>query len=197
MKEALIIFQKNRVPGKVKTRLAATIGNDNALMVYEVLVAKAHENARAINRPVYLYFSDELEAQESWPSCILRVQDQRDLGMRMMCAMREVLEEGFEKVVLVGTDCYELTPEILESAFLQLNTSDYVLGPALDGGYYLIGGKRTDDSVFLDKVWSTATVCQEAIDAIQQLGLKVACVATLSDVDVEADLGELKALIHS
>lgn len=191
MKKALIIFQKNRAIGKVKTRLAATIGDENAMRVYNALVDKTHENAVAVVADKFLYFSDTLENEDRWNDYQLRIQHLGDLGERMFSALRETLAGGYDKVVIIGTDCFELTAQHIENAFVALSGSDYVIGPAFDGGYYLIGGNRADDALFLNKEWSTATVCDEAIATINSIGKSVFLIDFLNDVDVEADLGTL------
>ncbi len=193
--KAILIFQKNRELGKVKTRLAATIGDENALLIYNKLVDKAHENVASLDADKFIFFSDRLENDARWNGYQQRVQFNGDLGERMHFALKEILELGYEQAVLIGTDCYELDSSILVDAFSALETHDYVLGPANDGGYYLIGGVRTDETVFLNKEWSTERVAVEALESIEAIGCSVYCINHLNDVDVEADLGELKSFL--
>lgn len=195
MKRALIIFQKNAVLGKVKTRLAATIGDENAMTIYKVLVGHTHQIVSSVKADKYLYFSDQIESNELWNQLELRVQLPLDLGARMHSAITELLSEGYEQVVVIGTDCYALTPKIVSQAFEGLNSAEYVIGPALDGGYYLIGCTRADESVFLNKEWSTETVFKEAQESIDTLGVRLHILQPLSDVDEEKDLGTLHAFI--
>lgn len=194
-KQAILIFQKNRELGKVKTRLAATIGDENALLIYNKLVDKAHENVLQLQADKFIFFSDHTENDPRWNGYQQRVQHPGDLGERMHFALQEVLEMGYLQAVLIGTDCYELNSTILEDAFTALETHDYVLGPANDGGYYLIGGVRTDEAVFLNKTWSTDRVAIEALESIAEIGCSVYCINHLNDVDVEADLGELNSFL--
>jgi uncharacterized protein len=191
-KRALIIFQKNRELGTVKTRLAATIGDEEALTIYEALLDTVHRNLQHWIGDRFLYFSDYLENDQRWKNSELRIQQASDLGIRMQCALNEVLNSGYSKAVLIGTDCPEITMEIVENAFQSLDETDYVIGPASDGGYYLIGTKATDHLVFQGKKWSTDTVCAEAICSIEQLGKTVTLVKQLNDIDTEEDLKWLK-----
>jgi uncharacterized protein len=195
MKNALIIFQKNAERGKVKTRLAATVGDENALRIYAVLVDNTHELIKSIVAKKYLFFSDFLEKEEKWSQYDKKLQKGSDLGLRMFNAITEVKAEGAERIVVIGTDCYDLSVAILEQAFDALEKNDYCIGPALDGGYYLIGTTQPDEVVFLNKKWSTETVCEEAQDSILKVGKKLAVLPMLSDVDCEEDLKSLRELL--
>lgn len=192
MKKALIIFQKNSELGKVKTRLAATIGDENALKIYNVLVDHTHLLVSKIRAKNYLFFSNFIENDEKWNKYERKVQNGEDLGLRMFNAISEVKKEGAEQIVVLGTDCYELTAEIINEAFDKLENNDYCIGPALDGGYYLIGTKNPDSEVFLGKEWSTETVFREAKQSVQDIGKKLAILEGLSDVDYEEDLKTLR-----
>lgn len=196
MDRALIIFQKNPELGKVKTRLAETIGKQNALLIYTVLVEHTHQIVCQIDAKKYLYFSNYVENNLKSLNYTLKVQNGQDLGERMLNAISEVIQEGAKQVVLLGTDCYELTHEIIENAFHMLETNDYCIGPAVDGGYYLIGTTFPDGVVFLGKQWSTETVMEEAKKSIQNLGKKMALLETLSDVDYEVDLKSLRIFLQ-
>lgn len=193
---ALIIFQKNKDLGKVKTRLAATVGPENAMRVYSELVRHTHQVALQVQAKRFLYFSDEVREEEAFTTAELRIQKKTDLGERMLRAIQEVMREGFERVVVIGTDCYQLSPTRIDEAFNRLRFSDYVLGPALDGGYYLIGCSETHDSVFLNKEWSTETVFIEAVQSILENKATVSTLVPLSDVDTDKDLGTLSAFIQ-
>ena len=109
------------------------------------------------------------------------------LGERMEQAFRQAFEAGAKKVVIIGSDCPELTGEMLQRAFDQLDEADYVLGPAPDGGYYLLGMKELESSVFHDIEWSTETVRAQTLEKIQAAGKSYALLPVLSDVDTEED----------
>jgi len=195
MKNALIIFQKNPELGKVKTRLALTIGDENALKIYTVLVNHTHKLASQIIAKKYLFFSNFQENDQKWSDYSLKTQKGGDLGLRMFNAISEVKKEGAERIVVLGTDCYELTKDIISDAFEKLENNDYCIGPALDGGYYLIGTTNPDENVFLGKEWSTETVFREAEKSIQKIGKKLAILEVLSDVDHEEDLKDLRKFL--
>jgi hypothetical protein len=191
MSNALIIFQKNPQLGKVKTRLAGTVGDENALKIYTILVDHTHSVVDAILAKKYLFFSNFIENDEKWSKYDRKVQKGDDLGLRMYNAISEVKAEGAQRIVVLGTDCYELTSELINEAFVALDSNDYCIGPALDGGYYLIGTTGADSEVFLGKEWSTETVFDEAKNSIESINKKLHVLEVLSDVDYEEDLKTL------
>ncbi|MEM7163474.1 MAG: TIGR04282 family arsenosugar biosynthesis glycosyltransferase [Bacteroidota bacterium] len=153
----LIIFAKKPEMGMVKTRLAKSIGDENALKVYLKLLEHTHQIADRVNASKKVYFNkvssiDLLDYYKFQKE----VQIGEDLGQKMRNAFLENFE--FEKIVLIGSDCIELNEDIIEDAFLALDDHDCVLGPAKDGGYYLIGsrGERLLP-VFNDKEWAVGT----------------------------------------
>ena len=186
-KTALIIFQKNRILGHVKTRLAATIGDEKAIEVYEQLLDKTYQEVKKLSFPSFVYFSESIEEDSRWNTYELKTQFQGDLGERMFYALKEIKALGFEHLILIGTDCYELEAMHLEEANLHLQQTDYVLGPACDGGYYLIACKEPDCELFLDKTWSTETVLQEALVSISSISKHYSLLAKLNDIDTEED----------
>jgi uncharacterized protein len=192
MKKAIIIFQKNLELGKVKTRLAATVGDENALKIYTILVNHTHAEIQKTEAYKFLFFSNYLDEDVKWSHCNLHEQEGNDLGLRMFNAINKVKAMGVESIVVIGTDCYEFTSKHLNDAFLALESNDYCIGPAIDGGYYLIGTNRADEEVFLNKEWSTATVFEEAKANIKAIGKSVGILEILPDVDYEEDLKTLR-----
>lgn len=196
---ALIIFIKNPQLGKVKTRLAATVGNEKALEIYHILMAHTQQITHDLGVEKYLYYSDFVDINDIWENEIYHklVQFQnQDLGLKMAFAFRGALQENHQKVLIVGSDCLELTNEIINDAYLELTDNEVVIGPAYDGGYYLIGfdfqklGEYCGEvlrQIFLDKQWSHSNVCKEAIEACENLKLRYAKLPTLTDVDEEKD----------
>ncbi|MFT5581787.1 MAG: rSAM/selenodomain-associated transferase 1 [Psychromonas sp.] len=195
MKDALIIFQKNPEPGKVKTRLAATIGNEKALIVYKVLVDHTHRIVSELEADKFLYFSSFIDNSAEWNGYNKKVQKGDDLGLRMYNAIEEVRALGYERIIVIGTDCFELSSEIVTQAFLSLRESDCVIGPAIDGGYYLIGTHNPDKEVFIGKEWSTENVFVEATKNIASVNKTLSILEALPDVDYEEDLKSLKDYI--
>lgn len=197
-KKILIIFTKNPILGKAKSRLAETVGQHNALLVFKELLAHTVSITAHIECEKRVYFSDEIVDNSYFSDSIYdkRIQKGNDLGERMRNACVEATDDGFDQVVLIGSDCYELTQSEIEKAFSILTHSDFVFGPAQDGGYYLIGTRTTFTKVFDNKTWSTSTVLYEAIRDVEGANLSHGELATLSDVDYEGDLGELKDLLQ-
>ena len=195
-KNALIIFQKNIVKGKVKTRLAATVGEDNAMNVFKFLVIHTYKISCASDAQVFLFYSDFIESFSQMPcNFVGMVQEGTDLGERMYNAFIEVFNAGYSNVIIIGTDCYSLNTQILNEGFDKLKTNDFVIGPALDGGYYLLGMNTLTETVFQNKQWSTSTVCADTISDIKNLQQSFYTTETLSDIDNETDLGELRKLL--
>ena len=193
----LIIFARNPQLGQVKSRLARTVGPDKALHIYRLLLDKTCQVALDSNSDKMVYYSDRIEQEDIWDSQIFRkaVQSNGDLGIRMLNAFHRAFEDGYDKAVIIGTDCFELSPQIINTAFEQLNKSDIVIGPALDGGYYLLGMKTLHSEVFINKNWSTPSVLRDTLRDIRKLGLKPRLLPLLNDVDAEEDLNGLEPLI--
>lgn len=192
MKQAIIIFQKNAKLGHVKTRLAADVGNEKALEIYQFLCAHTHAQIEAVQADKYLYYSQEIEVEKQHEGYHYRVQEGADLGERMYNAFQELFEMGYERVLITGTDCYEMQTKHLQAAFEQLNTNPYVFGPAKDGGYYLLACSRLDKGLFIDRKWSHAKVLEEALQFLKNMKLGVTLIECLSDIDTAMDLGELR-----
>ena len=189
-KELLIIFIKNPELGKVKTRLAATLGPEKALIIYNQLLSHTRKITEKLPLPQALYYSDFIPAKDSWDSQVFRkqVQSGSNLGDRMLRAFQEGFNEGYNRICIIGSDCFELTSEIVLNAFKKLEEHDVVIGPAEDGGYYLLGMQELQPYLFANKSWSTEAVLQQTLDEIKLKGLSVALLPTLTDVDEEKDL---------
>ncbi|MFN5983588.1 MAG: TIGR04282 family arsenosugar biosynthesis glycosyltransferase [Fluviicola sp.] len=194
MSRKIIIFQKNRLPGQVKTRLAKTIGDEKALEIYDFMVKNIHACIEPLGFDTSVYFShfDEKNVLWDYASTSIQTQDP-DLGIRMYDAIKYELEKGYTKVILIGTDFLDFQKELIEDAFNQLDQNDYVFGPTYDGGYYLVGCKKVHSEVFLDKIWSTETVLIEAIDELEKLKLTVGFTEKINDIDTEEDLGKWRS----
>lgn len=198
-KKAIIIFLKYPELGRAKTRLAATIGDENALTIYKELLNHTHEITKNLEADKFLFYDKVSENKMPWDehSYFTAYQKESDLGGRMLDAFEQVFNKGYSKVLIVGSDCYELNQNIIEQAFLQLETSDVVIGPAKDGGYYLLGLKSLVKEIFMDVAWSTETVFATTEKILQKLSLKLSLTPTLSDIDTIEDLPEtLRELIN-
>jgi uncharacterized protein len=185
----LIIFVKNRLPGKTKTRLAATIGDAAALQVYDQLLAHTHGVTEPLSCCKWVFYSDFLpEEDRLWQKGYRReVQQGADLGERMHRAFERCFSEGARRVCIIGSDCYELETHHVQQAFDALRQQDVVLGPAADGGYYLLGLQEQQPELFMNKVWSTSDVLAEALQDCRRLGLSTFQLPLLQDLDTIRD----------
>lgn len=188
----LIIFARHPELGKVKTRLAAEVGAAAALRVYQELLAhtRAVVAPLAAHKTVWLTGETTLapDSAAPWADYEQREQPTGDLGQKMHAAFAHELAHAAPAAVIIGTDCPGLTTAHLTAAFDALHTHDLVLGPATDGGYYLLGMKQLWPALFQHKAWSTATVAADTLADAHRLGLRVHLLPELSDIDTAADL---------
>jgi len=187
-KQLLIIFTRNLVYGKVKTRLAATIGHDRAFRVFKKLVNHTYAVTQQVNVEKIVYYSEQPEQSDVWNKYTKASQRGTDLGDRMRNALSDSFANGYMSVVIVGTDCFQINPHIITQAFDQLINHDVVIGPATDGGYYLIGMNSLHAQLFENIAWSTATVFQTTRSKCRMLSLSYSVLPVLSDIDEEKDL---------
>ena len=186
-KQRLLIFAKYPEAGRVKTRLAARVGAAKAAQLYRdmvtTVIAKTEPYANSFERTLYYDPPEREAAFRQWlPITSQRPQRGDDLGERMHTAFKEVLQ-GDGHAVLIGTDCIDIDTKVVTAAFAALADHDLVLGPATDGGYYLIGCKATWPELFAEIAWSTPTVLQQTLQRAEQLGLQVQLLDPLSDID--------------
>lgn len=189
MKEALIIFVKNPVPGKVKTRLAATVGNEAATDIYRKLLWHTHKVTLPLSCDRFVFYADEINLNDIWEDKDFQkvVQQGQDLGARMLHAFEWVFELGYTSVCIIGSDCMEITEALLRSAFDALTQNDVVIGPSADGGYYLLGMKKSIPELFVNKPWSTTKVFELTMEDIINQQLRLQQLDTLRDIDTEED----------
>ena len=193
MKNALIIFTKNLVFGKVKTRLAATIGNHEAFEIYQQLTRHTYFITNKLSCSKTVFYSDKIEADDVWQNDYQKqLQLGNDLGERMLNAFKSIFQKGYTQAVIIGCDCAELSERIINNAFEGLNDYDMVIGPAADGGYYLLGMKKLHESLFKNIEWGTSDVLAETIKRCVENQLSYYLLQTLHDVDEESDLQYMK-----
>lgn len=187
-KKALIIFTRNPELGQCKTRLAKTIGDENALEVYKILLNHTASIAKEVHADRYVFYSEHIIKDDLWDGVTFRKKLQKgdDLGERMQNAFTEILDLGYEKVVIIGSDLLDLDAEVVNLAFSQLDFNDVVFGPAMDGGYYLLGMKNLFPKLFKNKTWSTDTVLESSLKDL--LKNRVYLLKTLNDIDTFEDL---------
>lgn len=190
--DLLIIFVKNPVLGRAKTRLAATIGDERALAIYELLLEKTRLETTGLLADKVVYYSEFTDNSDMWGNDIYqkRLQEVGDLGVKMSAAFSQAFTDGYQRVCIIGSDSYDLTQAHMASAFKALQSNDAVIGPAEDGGYYLLGLSKMTSQLFVNKHWSTETVGSDTIKDFEVLSLSYAELPTLNDIDTEADLGD-------
>lgn len=190
MGKVLLIFIKNPELGKVKTRLAKSIGEDNALKVYKDLLKKTITVAEKTDVRRQVWYSSFIDYEDgiSTESFEKFLQSGSDLGKRMKYSFQQVFEGGVERAVIIGSDCPDLNERIVENAFNRLKENDLVIGPSEDGGYYLLGMNRFFETLFDEIEWSTESVLESTIQKANKIGLKVFQLPVLNDIDNIEDL---------
>ncbi len=186
---ALLIFVKNAELGKVKTRLAATVGDHEALRIYEKLLAYTRGVATTFLTDRFLFYSDFLEEKDAWQGDLFYklLQTGNDLGERMQHAFEFIFAKKYHHALLIGSDCPTLTDKVLQAALEALQTHDLVIGPATDGGYYLLGMNQLHADLLQNIAWSSEDVLSLTVQKAKKLNLKVSLLAVLPDIDYEED----------
>ena len=200
-REALLLFLRFPEPGRVKTRLIPRLGAVGAAEVYRRLVEDAAGKARALARPGLLCAAfaeppERLEEVRRWlgPLFLTVAQAEGDLGRRLEEAFTWAFKRGARRAVAIGTDCPGLTVSLLLEAFQNLALNDAVLGPALDGGYYLIGLSRSIPEAFETIPWSTSSVLEATLGRLAAQGASFRLLEALRDLDTPEDYEALYPL---
>ena len=190
----LLFFIKNPEKGRVKTRLASAIGDEMAVRLYKRFLL---EMLSTLNKGTFLFYLcvypvDALEGLRTWlgEDYLYMPQQGENLGERMKNAFMEALAMNFKRVVLIGSDIPSLPLEFIEEAFISLEKKDVVIGPSVDGGYYLIGfqDKKFSPRAFKGILWSTERVFEETMKVLEHENLTVHTLKTLRDIDTIQDL---------
>ncbi|MDG2491606.1 MAG: TIGR04282 family arsenosugar biosynthesis glycosyltransferase [Flavobacteriaceae bacterium] len=194
-KNLLIIFAKNPILGKAKTRLAASIGEKKALVIYKKLIEKTANIIGELSIEKELYYSDFIKKNDVWNNKVTRKKTQRgkSLGERMENAFKNGFAEGYKNIVIIGTDLWDLETLEIEKAFESLEKNEGVIGPAQDGGYYLLGLSKWNPTVFQNKKWGTSTVLNETLACFENK--IVDNLKTKNDIDTIEDLRAFPDLI--
>src|SRR5512139_3639185 len=195
MKKALIIFAKQPVAGKVKTRLVPALSAREAAELYTCMltdtIAKL-ESLKGVDR--FLFSAGGVESytffQESYPGMQIFQQAGNDLGERMEAAFATVFSMGYEAAAIIGTDSPDLPLKFIEEAYriLEDYRAETVFGPAEDGGYYLLAMRRLYNCFFAGIHWSSGRVLQQSLENAEKTGLRVAQLSVWHDVDTIEDL---------
>jgi len=187
----LIVFVKNPELGKCKTRLAATVGDEKALMFYKNMLKHTKEVVTNANAHKYVFYSSFIDENDLWPNgnnFSKYLQANGDLGYKMQKAFEQGFAEGFENICIIGSDCYALDAQMINKAFETLQDNKAVIGPSTDGGYYLLGMSQLVPELFQNKQWSTETVTADTVADLKKLNYSYQKLPALTDIDNEEDL---------
>jgi len=192
-KDLLLILTRNPELGKCKTRLAAKVGDRAALDIYKFLLDKTVSFTEDLKVEKWVYYSEEIWKDDIWDNNIYqkKLQVGNDLGKRMMNAFNEGFQAGFEQIIIIGSDMYHLNQSDLEEAFSKFKNQNFVVGPAEDGGFYLLGMKSLKKELFQNKEWGTNTVLDDTLSDLKDE--KVALLEERNDVDYYEDIKDIEA----
>jgi rSAM/selenodomain-associated transferase 1 len=187
-RKALLIFTRNPELGKCKTRLAAAVGDDSALEIYKLLLQHTVDITKDLKADKFVFYSETIWKNDLWNLEIFRKKHQTgaELGARMENAFSDIFAMGYEKAVIIGSDMYDMDQADLEEAFSALETHDVVIGPAKDGGYYLLGMKKLNGFVFRNKEWGSKTVLKDTLEDLEKEN--VALLKERNDIDTYEDI---------
>lgn len=195
MSDHLFIFTRYPEPGKAKTRLIPALGAVAAAELHRQMTERTLAQVKVLQQrdplDVEVWYAGGDRAQmQAWLGGALQYQPQPegDLGDRMAGAFQTAFDQGAKTAVIIGTDCPELTDTLLIEAFQALRQTDLVLGPASDGGYYLIGLRRFVPELFQSIAWSTERVFQQTVEIANTLNVSLTCLPVLTDIDRPEDL---------
>ncbi|MEN7547164.1 TIGR04282 family arsenosugar biosynthesis glycosyltransferase [Rapidithrix thailandica] len=186
----LIVFVKNLEKGKVKTRLGKVVGDENALLVYQKLLKHTADQTQQLMCKKVVFYSESIEKKDLWLEGVYTkaLQVGKTLGERMKNAFAFCFEQGADRVMVIGSDCPELSQSIIEEAFDRLESYDTVIGPAADGGYYLLGLNKPVPELFENIQWSTSSVLKDSLNILHKKNLSNYQLPVLSDLDTVEDL---------
>ncbi len=187
-KNLLLIFTRNPELGKCKTRLAASVGDEAALAIYIFLLKHTVSVTQKLQVDKEVHYTEEIREDDLWdPEVYLKkMQWGKDLGERMGNAIKAGFNAGYERIIIIGSDLYDLNSTDLEMAFEMLSRHQVVLGPAKDGGYYLLGMTSFIPALFKNKAWGTSTVLETTLADLQHTNY--ALLETRNDVDILEDI---------
>lgn len=196
-KNLLLIFTRNPELGKAKTRLAKTVGDETALEIYKFLLEKTRDVSFKVMSDKAVYYSVKVRENDIWDANVYQKYQQKgeDLGIRMLNAFKDSFNAGYKKVMIIGSDLYDLSSENIETAFNELNTNDVVLGPAVDGGYYLLGMNTLQENVFKNKEWGTESVRKDTLNDL--FDKKVKLLAFKNDIDIYEDIKNIPEIMST
>tara|TARA_B110000093_G_scaffold59048_1_gene63883 strand:+ start:77 stop:628 length:552 start_codon:yes stop_codon:yes gene_type:complete len=174
-KNLIIVFVRTPELGKVKTRLAKSIGDVSALTIYKLLLKHTATVLHDLSFDKVVYYSEKVEENDFWEAKLFEKKLQKgvDLGERMQHAFETAFEQGYQKVLIIGSDLFDLKSIHITTAFDALENHDLTIGPSLDGGYYLLGMKELYPAVFKNKKWGTDSILENTLKDLQQQNVKL------------------------
>lgn len=195
--ESIIIFTRYPQPGKTKTRLIPILGPEGAANLQRQMTEYTIAEVKSLlaHHPLLVevhFAGGNLDLMETWlgSNITYRQQSEGDLGRRMMSAFEISFAAGMSGAIIIGTDCPNLNGKLIDEAFQLLSHNDLVLGPAADGGYYLIGLRRLFPELFVGIDWGTSQVRQQTVEIAAKLNLAIAYLPILNDIDRPEDLDD-------
>ena len=194
-KNLIIVFVRTPELGKVKTRLAKSIGDVSALTIYKLLLKHTATVLHDLSFDKVVYYSEKVEENDFWEAKLFEKKLQKgvDLGERMQHAFETAFEQGYQKVLIIGSDLFDLKSIHITTAFEALENHDLTIGPSLDGGYYLLGMKELYPAVFKNKKWGTDSILENTLKDLQQQNVKL--LEALNDIDTFEDLQQQPDLL--
>ncbi|WP_452225061.1 TIGR04282 family arsenosugar biosynthesis glycosyltransferase [Lacinutrix chionoecetis] len=193
-KNLIITFTRNPELGKCKTRLAKTVGDEAALRVYKYLLQHTEQVIKQVDADKAVYYSVKIRENDIWDASVFQKYQQvgKDLGERMHKAFENGFNAGYKKIIIVGSDLFHLETKHIKQAFNALDEDDIVIGPAQDGGYYLLGMTTMHAAVFKNKNWGTDTVLFDTVQDLKKEQIHL--LETLNDIDLYEDLEYIEPL---
>ena len=194
-KNLIIVFVRTPELGKVKTRLAKSIGDVSALTIYKLLLKHTETVLHDLSFDKVVYYSEKVDENDFWEARLFEKKRQKgaDLGKRMQHAFETAFEKGYQKVLIIGSDLFDLKSIHITTAFEALENHDLTIGPSLDGGYYLLGMKELYPAVFKNKKWGTDSILGNTLKDLQQQNVKL--LEALNDIDTFEDLQQQPELL--
>ena len=172
----------------MKTRLAKDLGDETALEIYKFLIQHTVKTTQDVTSDKQVHYSVKIRENDYWNEDIFYKKQQKgaDLGERMNFAFQKGFEEGYKNIIIIGTDLYDIAATDIEEAFLELENHNFVIGPAEDGGYYLLGMNSLHSDLFKNKDWGTASVLKDTLANLN--GSSVKLLKPRNDVDILDDI---------
>lgn len=189
----LLIFTRNPELGKVKSRLAKDVGAEAALEIYKFLLNHTKtitQNLEGVDKQVW--YSENITEKDIWDANFFDKKEQLnhpDLGRRMLHAFLEGFKKGYQNIIIIGSDLYDIQTEDIQNAFKKLEKNDAIIGPATDGGFYLLGLKKVIPAIFENKEWGTASVLKHTLTDLTNYNYTK--LQAKNDVDYLSDIKDI------